>query len=352
LLGALGLFFVAVACGPTAGSPLATSAPPPAAAAAPTAPTASAAATAPPVVKLRVPYVAISVTQLPAWVAQDAGTFARNGLEVALEYIPTGSTLIQTMVAGEADFGIAGSEAPISASLGGAEMLILAPTVDRLLFTIYARPEITDGAAMRGRRLGITRVGSSTDFAARQWIQSLGRRPGDDVPIVQLGGQTELLAGLQSGAVDASVLSAPTDIQARRAGFRALADLSRLDFPFYQSSVIATRRAVDDRPDVVRRFMRAIVEANALIHQDKAAAKQALAHYSQSTDDDVLEASYDAALPAIPRVPLPTRAAIESAIELVALTNPAAVGADPDRFFDARFVQELEDSGFVKSLYR
>ena len=229
-------------------------------------------------------------------------------------------------------------------------MLILAPTVDRLLFTIYTRPEITDGAAMRGHRLGITRVGSSTDFAARQWIQSLGLRPGDDVPIVQLGGQTELLAGLQSGAVDASVLSAPTDIQARRAGFRDLADLDRLDFPFYQSSVIAMRRVVDDRPDVVRRFMRAIVEANAIIHQDKAAAKQALAHYSQSTDDEVLEASYDTALPAIPRVPLPTRAAIESAIELVALTNPAAVGADPARFFDARFVQELDDSGSSRPL--
>ena len=108
----------------------------------------------------------------------------------------------------------------------------------------------------------------------------------------------------------------------------------------------------DDRPDVVRRFMRAIVEANAIIHQDNATAKQALAHYSQSTDDEVLEASYEGALPAIPRVPLPTRAAIESAIELVALTNPAAVGADPERFFDARFVQELDDNGFIKSLYR
>jgi ABC-type nitrate/sulfonate/bicarbonate transport system substrate-binding protein len=351
LFAALVVLVAAIACSSTAGSPRATSAPPPAAGA-PAAPAASTAATEPPAVKLRVPYVAISVTQLPAWVAQDAGTFAKNGLDVALEYIPTGSTLIQTIVAGEADFGIAGSEAPISASLGGAEMLILAPTVDRLLFTIYARPEITDGAAMRGRRLGITRVGSSTDFAARQWIQSLGLRPGDDVPIVQLGGQTEMLAGLQSGAVDASVLSAPTDIQARRAGFRDLADLSRLDFPFYQSSVIATRRVVNDRPDVVRRFMRAIVEANAIIHQDKAAAKQALAHYSQSTDDEVLEASYEAALPAIPRVPLPTRAAVESAIELVALTNPAATGADPARFFDARFVQELDDSGFIKSLYR
>ncbi len=357
LLAALGLLALALACGPSAAPPPATSPPAPAAATAPPAAGAAPAAASvtpppPPVVKLRVPYVAISVTQLPAWVAQDAGTFAKNGLDVSLEYIPTGGTLIQTMVAGEADFGIAGSEAPIGASLGGAEILILAPTVDRLLFSVYARPDVADAAAMRGRRLGITRVGSSTDFAARQWVQSLGLQPNEDVPIVQLGGQQEILAGLQSGAADAGILSPPSDIQARRLGLRQLADLGQLEVPFYQSSVLATGRVVAEQPDLVRRFVRAIVEANAIIHQDKALTKQAIAHYTQSNDDEVLEASYESALPAIPRVPLPTRAAVESAIELLALTNPAARGVDPNRFFDPRFVQELQDSGFIDSLYR
>ncbi len=360
LLAALGALALALACGSGAAGPAATSRPAtaaPSAAAAPTsapsAPAASGAtATSPPSVKLRVPYVAISVSQLPAWVAQDAGTFAKNGLDVSLQYIPTGSTLIQTMVAGEADFGIAGSEAPIGASLGGSRIVILAPTVDRLLFEVYAGPAVADAAAMRGRRIGITRVGSSTDFAARQWIQSLGLRPGDDMAIVQLGGQQEILAGLQSGAADAGVLSPPTDVEARRVGMHEIADLSKLEVPFYQSSVLATGRVIDEQPDVVRRFVRAIVEANAIIHQDKAAAKQALARYSQSDDEEVLESSYETALPAIPKVPLPTRAAVESAIELLSLTNPAARGVDPDRFYDPRFVQELQDSGFIDSLYR
>src|SRR5438067_1706899 len=100
--------------GAPAPPPAATSAAAPAPAAG-AGPTAAAAA----VERLRVPYVAVSVTQLPAWVAQEAGTFAREGLDVSLEHIPTGSTLVQAMVAGEAQFGIAGSEAPISASLNG-----------------------------------------------------------------------------------------------------------------------------------------------------------------------------------------------------------------------------------------
>ena len=302
--------------------------------------------------KLRVPYVAVSVTQLPAWVAQEAGLFTKHGLDVSMEYIATGATLVQAMVAGEAAFGIAGSEAPISASLAGADLVILAPTVDRLVFDVYGTQTVPDAAAMRGRRLAITRVGSSTDFAARQWIQSLGMRPGEDVVIVQANGQPEIFAALQSGAADAGVLSAPTNVQALRAGFRLLADLSKLEVPFYQSSALTTRRMIDERPDTVRRFMRAFVEANSLIHQDKALTKRVLAHYTQTSDDEVLESSYEAAVPAIPRVPLPTRAAIEAAIELVALTNPAAQDVDPSRFYDARFVQELDDSGFIRGLYR
>src|SRR5579884_1091857 len=348
---------ILAACGPASGGPApgaAGPAAPPAPPAATGQPEAGPTAGGTPVAleRLRVPFVAISVTQLPVWVAQEAGLFTKYGLEVSLEYIPTGATLIQTVVAGEADIGIAGSEAPISASLSGADLVIIAPTVDRLVFTVYARPDITEPSALRGLRLGITRIGSSTDFAARQWLRSLGLRYGEDVTLVQAGGQPELLAALQSGAADAAVLSPPTDVQARRLGLRALADLSQLDIQFYQSSVVVTRKIINERPDIVRRFMRAFVEANSVIHQNKALAKQAIARFSQTTDEEVLESSYEAALPAIPRVPLPTRAAIESAIELVALTNPAARSVDPDRFFDARFVQELEDSGFIRSLYR
>ncbi|HZS00333.1 MAG TPA: ABC transporter substrate-binding protein, partial [Chloroflexota bacterium] len=268
------------------------------------APTAAAAPTEAPV-HLRVPYVAISATQLPAWVAEDAGLFVKNGLDVSLEYIPTGSTLVQAMVAGEAQFGVAGSEAPISASLAGADIVILAPTVDHLLFSIYAVPSVPDPSAMRGKRLAITRVGSSTDFAARQWVATLGLRVGEDVSLVQAGGQKEILAAMQSNGADAGVLSPPTDLQARREGYREIADLSQLPKPFYQSSILATRKVIDEQPDLVRRFMRAIVEANSVIQQDKAAAKRALGKYAQITDDEVLEATYEDARPLIPRVPVP-----------------------------------------------
>src|SRR5262249_1813955 len=163
---------------------------------------------------------------------------------------------------------IAGSEAPISASLSGADLVILAPTIDHLLFEVYTRPDLTTPAEFRGKRLGITRVGSSTDFAARQWVRSIGLRPAHHVPPRPMGGQPEILAGLQNGAIDGGILSPPGDVRARQVGLREMANLVTLDVPFYQSSVLVTRRAIDERPDVVRRFVRAIVEANAIIHQD------------------------------------------------------------------------------------
>jgi NitT/TauT family transport system substrate-binding protein len=300
---------------------------------------------------VRVAYASVSITALPAWVAQDAGTFARNGLEVTLDNVPSGTTLIQNMVAGGTDFAFAGSEAAISAALAGAPLVIVAPSVDRLTYTVHAPADIADGGALRGRRLGITRAGSSTDFAARQWVETLGMRPDADVTLVQLGGQPEILAALQAGAVDAGLLSPPGNTEARRAGYRAIADLSRLPAQLYQAAIVAPRPLIEQRPDVARRFARAIVEANAVIHQDKARTKQIIGRYTQSSDDGVLEDSYAGAVAAIPRVPVPTRAATEVALDLAAHSNPAAPHADAGQFFDARFVQELDDSGFIRGLY-
>jgi NitT/TauT family transport system substrate-binding protein len=301
--------------------------------------------------QVRVAYASISITALPAWVAQDAGTFAKNGLEVTLDYVPSGTTLIQNMVAGGTDFAFAGAEAAIGAALAGAPLVIVAPSVDRLTYTVHAPAEIAAGEALRGHRLGITRAGSSTDFAARQWVETLGLRPDADVTLVQLGGQPEILAGLQAGAVDAGLLSPPGNTEARRAGYREIADLSRLPAQLYQAAIVAPQPLLAGRPDAVRRFVRAIVEANAVIHQDKAQTKQIIGRYTQSSDDGVLEDSYAGAVAAIPRVPVPTRAATEIALDLAAHSNPAAPHADASQFFDPRFVQELDDSGFIRGLY-
>jgi ABC-type nitrate/sulfonate/bicarbonate transport system substrate-binding protein len=300
---------------------------------------------------VRVAYASISITSLPAWVAQDAGTFAKNGLDVTLDYVPSGTTLVQNMVAGGTDFAFAGAEAALSAALAGAPLVIIAPSVDRLTYTVHAPAEIADGAALRGRRLGITRAGSSTDFAARQWVETLGMRPDADVALIQLGGQPEILAGLQAGAVDAGLLSPPGNTEARRAGYREIADLSRLPAQLYQAAIVAPQPLIDQRPEVVQRFARAIVEANAVIHQDKAQTKQIIGRYTQSTDDGVLEDSYTGALAAIPRVPVPTRATTEVALELAAHSNPAVAPADVSQYFAPRFVQELDDSGFIRGLY-
>lgn len=365
-LAMLGALAWLAACGPAGSAPAPTQVAPagarsggaPAATTAPATvrpaatPPQPAAATAPPApASVRIAYSSLSITSLPAWVAQEAGTFTKYGLAATLDYVPSGSTLVQNMVAGGTDFGFSGAEAAIAAAVAGAPLVILAPSVDRLAYTVHAPGEIADGAALRGRRVGITRAGSSTDFAAREWVRHLGLGA-DDVVLVQLGGQPEILAGLQAGAVDAGLLSPPANVEARRLGLREVADLVQLPVQFYQSSVVANRGLIDARPDLVRRVVRALVEANSVIHQDKALTKRAIGRYTDTTADEVLEDSYQFALPAVPRSPVPTRAVIEEAVELVARSNPAAEGADPDRFYDARFVQELEDSGFIRDLYR
>src|SRR5262249_22255055 len=188
---------------PAATSPLASAPPPANEANAPASGTALAAVAAPPPPTapaerggLPGPPVALSATQRAPWVAQDAGLFAKQGLDVTLEYIPGSSTMINAMITGEAQFSVAAAEAPIAASLAGAELVILAPTVERLVFSVYGRPDLADPTAVRGGRVGMARAGSATDFAARGWLRSIGLRPRPGVTLVPVGRQPGAGPGL------------------------------------------------------------------------------------------------------------------------------------------------------------
>ena len=176
--------------------------------------------------KLVVGYVALNATQLPTWVAREQDIFARNGLDVDLQYLPTSTSPTAALLAGEVQVTIA-AEQPIQASLNGADLVYIAAPTSTIFFTLFSRPDIADAAGLKGKKVGITGVGAATETAARMALRSLHMDPVADVTMANLGTAQNILAALQSGAVDAGVLSSPTNLQARALGMRAH-DLGRL----------------------------------------------------------------------------------------------------------------------------
>jgi NitT/TauT family transport system substrate-binding protein len=300
--------------------------------------------------KLVVGYVALNATQLPSWVAKEEGIFDKNGLDVDLQYLPTSTSPTAAILAGEINVAIIAEQA-IQASLNGADLVYVAAPTSNVFFTLYARPEISDAASLKGRKVGITGAGAATETAAKMALRSLQLDPSADVTLTNLGTAQNILAALQAGAVDAGVLSAPTNLQAKALGMRELVNVARLNDPFPSAWAAASRKYIADHSDAMRRFVKSIVEAIAFEISNSEPTQQVLAKYVKIDDPAIARAAYEEVVPYLNKNPSPDLEAVRSALREQSGAMPQAVSADAATFVDARFTDELEASGFIKSLY-
>jgi NitT/TauT family transport system substrate-binding protein len=302
--------------------------------------------------RLRVAYTAISGGSWPTWIAQDAGFYLKHGIEAELEYIASSGTAMQALLAGEVPIipSLAGPTV-IQAALGGGDAVAIGAINNTVAFYLMTIPEIRDVADLRGKRLGISRFGSASDSAARFALPKWSLRPDEDVAIVQVGGIPEIIAAMQSGAVHGGVLSSPTDIRARQVGFVELADLGAIGIDYPQTAIGTTRAYLRANEDLIRRFLRANVEAIHLLKTDPEQAKTIFGKWADITDRSVLDATYRAYIDKVDDIPYIKPAAMQSALEEVAQTDPRAATARPEDFIDNRYVQELETSGFVRQVW-
>src|SRR4249920_960084 len=151
--------------------------------------------------KLRVAYAAITAAFALPWVAKEAGIFQRHGLDVELVYIASGSRAVQTLVGGSIDVAAIGGPAGVDARLAGADTIYVALPVTRVLVFTVAEPHVQRVEELRGKSIGVTRVGTVTDFFTRIFLRQNGLVPDRDVMIRQMGGLPEIVAGLKAGQI-------------------------------------------------------------------------------------------------------------------------------------------------------
>ncbi len=204
--------------------------------------------------KVRVNWSAIAAGQSGIWIAHDEGLFRKNGLEVELLHIPSSSRIIQTMLAGEIAISYVDGRNAIQSNLTGSDVALIAGVTNRFSFSMMARPEIKRVSDLKGKRIGVTRVGSSTHTAALYALNQAGLKPGD-YDILPLAEVPNILVALMAGRIDAGPLSSPTTIRARKAGMVELAALAK-DGPEYVSVAVGTTRAyIRANEEIVRRFI-------------------------------------------------------------------------------------------------
>jgi NitT/TauT family transport system substrate-binding protein len=301
--------------------------------------------------KLRVAYAAITAAFSIPWVAKEAGIFQRHGLDVELVYIAAGSRAVQTLVGGSIDVAAIGGPAGVDAKLAGADTVYIAIPVNRVLVFTVAEPNIQRVEELRGKSIGVTRVGTVTDFFTRIFLRQNGLVPERDVVIRQMGGLPEIVAGLKAGQIQGGTFGFPSVLHARAAGFRVLVDYNTQGFRYPLSSVVVTEKLLRTRESAVRGFLEAHIEAVRRFKTDPDFAINVIGKYTKTADRAMLEETQRVYAAAFERIPYPTIEDMKLGIAQVAETNPRANGADPKDFVNPRLLREIEASGFVKRLY-
>jgi NitT/TauT family transport system substrate-binding protein len=303
---------------------------------------------------LRIVYTAISLMYGPLWLTQDAGIFKKYNLDTELLYISGGTLSTAALVSGDVQIAFTGAANVVAANLTGADVVLLGSTIDRLPFEAWTVPSIKEPAQLKGTKMGVTRIGSTTHFVARYLLKHWGLRPDGDVIFFQTGGQPELFAALKSGSVQSAILnSGPFTVRAQQEKFFLLADIAAMGRPYVYGTVAARETFLKNRPELAIRFAKAFVEGIYRFKTDKRLALATIEKYTKSKTTPDSEQVYEMyANKYIKRAPEVTREGMQTVLEEIAESRPLPTGVTPQRFLDARFFKELSDDGFIDGLYR
>jgi NitT/TauT family transport system substrate-binding protein len=301
--------------------------------------------------KIPVAYSAISATQAGFYLTKEMGIFEKNGLAVDMVYVAGGTRIAQALIANEFPVALAGG-AIVNANLAGGDIAVVGGVVNVPAFYVYVNPSIKKPEDLKGKALGITTYGSSTDFTLRYLVRKWGLEPDRDVKIIQAGGQPEILAGMQAGALQGGNLSSPGDFKARKLGFALLTDFKTVGLDYPTVSLVSTRSYIKKDQATVKRFITAYSEGVHRLFTDKDLGMKIIAKYTRTQDREVLESSYAYATNFIEKTPrLPVKG-LETILEQLAATNPKAKQHKAEDFVDASFYNDLDKSGFFKNLWR
>jgi NitT/TauT family transport system substrate-binding protein len=300
--------------------------------------------------ELRAIYSAISGSQAVFFVTQDAGIFKKHGLEVSLVFVQGGPNTVLSLFAGEVPVAIVAGPSVIQLNMRGADLVFIAGLLNKSDYAIVAAPEIQSPADLRGKKFSISRVGDSSDFLARQALLKIGLQPDKEVAILQFGDQPSRFAAVQKGAVQATVVGPPNILIARKLGLRVLADPETLSIPVQGVAVAATKRGVASQNADIRRFMRALVEGIWFYKNRPTQSKKSIAQYLKLKDQEEIDDIYGYYRTLLPEIPYPTVEGINNLIDMMGGRSKSPLTAKDQ--MDNRFVAELEESGFIRNLYK
>jgi len=298
--------------------------------------------------KIKIGYPAISYNQIHIWVAKDAGLFKRYGLDAELIFFRGGQLATQALVAGDPPIVNIGTL--VQPGLQGHDVVLIASSENTYYYSVVTKPAVAKVEQLKDKRLGVSGFGSASHNAALILLRRFNLEPNRDVAVVVAGATTERLAGMESGRIDATVLT-PSEIpRARKLGFVDIYDMSEMGIEVQGNGFATSRSFIKSNRETIKAALKGYVEALHYIHHNKEETKRVSAKYMRSNDPDVLEATYTWFIRNVAKKPYPTLKGIQFLIDEIGGKLPQAKNARPEQFVDLSLLQELEKEGFFSEM--
>jgi ABC-type nitrate/sulfonate/bicarbonate transport system substrate-binding protein len=214
---------------------------------------------------------------------------------------------------------------------------------------MVAGPGVQKPQQLKGKKFGLGTFGDRTDFLTRYMLKREGLEPGRDVVFVAVGEPSQRLMALQNRIIDATILSGGYVVQARQQGLKVL---ETPPVPFLREAQVTTRRFLTEKRPAVKAYLEGLVESIHFFLTQKEKTKRLLASFLRSQDASVLEESYNDVALTIDRKPYPTEEAIQNVFQMIAESEPKAREQNPMAMWDLSLIKELDQSGWIDSLYR
>ncbi len=303
--------------------------------------------------RIKLDYSSVDASNAVWYTAQEVGLFKKHGLDSELIYIPSTTTAVSSIIAGDIPIGNASGGGVASAVVGGANLVMVGCMLNTLPYELVVQQSIKTAEDLRGKNIGISRIGSASDVAARVLIKGLGLEPVKDVPILQVGGAPERAGAFRGGRI-AGFPSPPGIIQlAEGMPHRVMistADFQkRFDFPFICATT--TKSFLSSRRETVKRVLMALIESTHFFKTRKEESKKIIAKFNRQNNPAYLESAYVAVAKLYDRVPLVTREGMEVQIKEALARKPGATLRVED-IVDDSIVRELDKSGFIDKIYK
>lgn len=287
-----------------------------------------------------------------AYITQKKGFFEKHGVSVDLVYFQGGAQVIQAMLGGDVPLTVTAGPEGVVAKLQGADIALLSANNPTMHFSLFVSPEIKKAEELRGKRAGVSRFGSASDFSIRYIFRSLGLSE-SDVTIVQIGDNPSRMAALRSNAIQATVFTVPNTVRAKKAGFRSMVDAYKLGLKFHGSGIASNGAFLREHRSVVEQFFKGFLEGVAFAKQNREESIRLIMEFMKLKDRDEAEETYQVIIQEIqPRKPYPSKDGVETVLRNIESSVPKAKTAKAEDLIDDAVLKRLDQSGFIDGLYK